>query len=112
MAIPRSQATRMALGLPDLTRRGLLLGGVRALVPLASGIGLAACGGQAAGQAPAAPSNQPVTLVLNTDWIGAGPRAMVTEAALKEYKQRFPNVTVQAEPLDGDTADKLTALIV
>jgi multiple sugar transport system substrate-binding protein len=102
----------MALGLPDLTRRGLLLGGVRALVPLASGIGLAACGGQAAGQAPAAPSNQPVTLVLNTDWIGAGPRAMVTEAALKEYKQRFPNVTVQAEPLDGDTADKLTALIV
>jgi multiple sugar transport system substrate-binding protein len=110
MAISRSQATRTA---PGLTRAGLVRGGVRAgAVPLASAFGLAACGGQPAGQAPAAPSNQPVTLVLNTDWVGAGPRAMVTEAALKEYKQRFPNVTVQAEPLDGDTADKLTALIV
>jgi len=97
---------------PRVTRGRLLRRAAVALASLASGAGLAACGGQSAAQPPAAPSSQPVTLVLNTDWIGASPRGQVTEGALKEYRTRFPNVTVQTEPLDGDTADKLTALIV
>src|SRR5262249_3074963 len=53
-----------------------------------------------------------VSPVLNTDWIGSNPRGQITDGALAEYQHQFPQVSVKGEPLDGDTADKLTALIV
>jgi hypothetical protein len=73
MARPKSPGARRASGksTPALTRARLVRGGggaLASLLPLA-GVGLAACGGEAGGQAPAAPSSQPVTLVLNTDWV-------------------------------------------
>src|ERR671930_1847677 len=74
----------------------------------AAGSALAACG--AAGGAPAQVSAKPASLVLHTDWL-AGPRGQVTEQALAEYRQRYPQITIKAEALPGDTAEKLTALI-
>jgi multiple sugar transport system substrate-binding protein len=85
--------------------RGALLGG---LISPAASI-LAAC--SRPGAEPATISARPASLVLHTDWLGPGPRGQVTEKGLAEFQQRFPHIKVSAEPLPGDTAEKLTALI-
>lgn len=88
-----------------MTRRQGLRAGASAL----AGSALAACGGTPGAESPKA-SAKSASLVLHTDWL-AGPRGEVTQKALAEFAQRAPHIKVTAEPLPGDTAEKLTALI-
>lgn len=93
-----------------LTRSRFVRRGAATLGSAALGAGvLAACG--APSPAPAALSAQPATLVLNTDWTGPVPRGQVTEKALAEFAQRFPQIEVSVEPLPENTVEKLTSLI-
>jgi multiple sugar transport system substrate-binding protein len=103
-------ATRLRLGAGrTLTRRSLV--GAAALP--ASALLASACGGAASTSAPPTAAPKPAILVLNTDWIGPSPRGQVTDGALAEYKQRYPQVTVKVEPFANGNGDavNLTALI-
>jgi len=91
-----------------LTRRALA--GAAAL-PIGAALTVA-CGTSSGTGAPT-PAPKAATLVLNTDWVGPNPRGQVTDGALAEYKQRYPQVTVKVEPFangNGD-ASTLSALI-
>src|SRR5688500_8273343 len=83
----RARSTAMAAAAHQaggLTRSQVLRRGMGALVPVASGIGLASCGAESPGAGTAAA--KPATLTINTDWIGANPRGQVTDGAVAEYK--------------------------
>ncbi len=86
---------------PAMTRRRLV--GAAALVGAGAGSGLlAACGGAAPQQA-AALSNQPVKIVLSTDWT-SDTRMAVMEQMKSEFVRAHPNVTVDVDYFTSATS--------
>jgi multiple sugar transport system substrate-binding protein len=84
-------------GLPSTRRR------ILAASPAVAALALAACGGQAAPSATQPSSNQPVKVVLSTDW-NSTTRMAVMEQMKSEFMKAHPNVTVDVDYFTSATS--------
>src|SRR5688500_17054997 len=98
-----TQMTPVSFGTPSrraqATRR-TVLAGTAALIPAA----LSACAAPGA-SAPAA-DKKPVSLRWSTWGDAANPMVQVTEKGLAIFKQKFPHITVSAEPQPSGWQEK------
>src|SRR5437588_7373 len=83
---------------PNLTRRRVL-----AAAPAVAGIVFAACGGQREPAATQQGSNQPVKVVLSTDW-NSTTRMAVIEQMKSEFMRTHPIVTVEVDYFTSATS--------